>query len=303
MLLPLSRLDWAHVQTLLAVADTGSLSAAARRLGLTQPTIGRHISTLEDTLGVDLFTRTVSGMQPTEAAHDLLAPARRMHEAARQLELSAAGAAHAETGTVRITASVFMAHHVLPTILARLRREAPEISLELVASDTSENLLFREADIAVRMIRPEQLDVVTRYIGEVEMGLFGHRDYLDRAGRPVEDADIMAHDFVGYDRNDQIIQGFRDAGFAVDREFFATRCDHQTAYWELVRAGCGLGFGQAVAGRADPELEEIPLSFPLPSLPIWLTAPEAIRNNKLIRRVWNALESELTAFVDRRPAQ
>ncbi|MDP5215957.1 LysR family transcriptional regulator [Ruegeria sp. 2205SS24-7] len=299
---PLSRLDWAHIQTLLAVAETGSLSAAARRLGLTQPTVGRHISTLEDRLGLDLFTRTASGMQPTEAALDLLTPARRMQEAAHLLELHAAGAAQAESGSVRITASIFMAHHVLPPIFARLRRAVPEISLELVASDTTENLLFREADIAVRMVRPDQLDVVSRYVGKLEVGLFGHKDYLDRAGRPTRDADILTHEFVGYDRNDQIIQGFRDAGFAVDREFFTTRCDLQTAYWELIRAGCGLGFGQASVGRADPNLEEIPLSLPLPTLPIWLTTPEALRNSPLIRRVWSALDRELSEIVDQQQA-
>ncbi|MEX0348030.1 MAG: LysR family transcriptional regulator [Paracoccaceae bacterium] len=295
---PIDKLDWAHIQTLIAVAETGSLSAAARQLGLTQPTIGRQVSALEANLAVTLFTRTASGMQPTDAALELLAPARRMQAAAKDLQLSAAGSAQAEGGTVRVTASIFMAHHVLPAILARLRREAPEISLELVASDTTENLLFREADIAVRMIRPEQLDVVTRYIGEVETGLFAHKDYLNRTGRPKTDRDILDHEFVGYDRNDQIIQGFRDAGFAVDRDFFTTRCDHQTTYWELVRAGCGLGFGQAAAGRADPELEEVVLSIPLPTLPIWLTAPEAIRNNALIRRVWTTLERDLIAFVE-----
>ncbi len=228
----------------------------------------------------------------------LLEPARAMREAANKLELTAAGRSETAGGTVRVTTSVFIAHHVMPPVFARLRRLAPEISLELVASDTTENLLFREADIAVRMFRPRQLDVVTRFIGEVELGLFGAKDYLDRAGRPERGDDLLRYDFVGYDREEQLVQGFRQAGFNVDREFFTTRCDNQATYWELVRAGCGLGFGQASIARADPDLEEVPLGFELPRLPIWLTVPDVIRHRPAIRRVWAVLEADLLAIAD-----
>ncbi|MEM9277339.1 MAG: LysR family transcriptional regulator [Pseudomonadota bacterium] len=295
----LSRLEWSHIQTLLAVAETGSFSAAARKLGLTQPTVGRHISTVETNLGITLFTRRAKGMEPTQAAYELLEPAKAMRNAATQLELNATGVANTPGGNVRITSSVFMAHHALPPIIARLRREAPEISIELVPSDTTENLLYREADIAVRMVRPEQLDMITRFIGDIELALFGRKDYLDRVGRPERKEDLLNHDFVGYDRNEQIVLGFREAGYDIDREFFKVRCDNQTAYWELVRAGCGLGIGQVSQGRENPDLEEIPLDLKLPTLPVWLTVPQTIRNNPAIRKVWEILAEDLTEFVNR----
>ncbi|MEL7026905.1 MAG: LysR family transcriptional regulator, partial [Pseudomonadota bacterium] len=180
----LNKLDWSLVQAFVAVFETGSLSAAARSLGLTQPTIGRQIAAMEEALGLDLFHRKHRGMEPTAAALDLLSAGKAMRDAAGALELAAAGSSSNPVGTVRITSSVFAAHHILPPVLAKLRADEPQITLDLVPSDTTENLLFREADVAVRMYRPTQLDVVTRQIGSIELGLFAARAYLDRVGRP-----------------------------------------------------------------------------------------------------------------------
>ncbi len=294
----LSKLDWALVQAFVTVAETGSLSAAARSLGLTQPTIGRQIAAMEATLGLELFHRRHRGMELTDLGLGLLPAAQSMNAAAKELELSAAGSNASPGGTVRITSSVFMGHYILPSILADIRTAAPEIALELVPTDSSENLLFREADIAIRLYRPTQLDVVTRHIGALDLGLFASKAYLDRIGRP---ADIMDLDVVGYDRNDLIIQGFRQAGVEVTRDSFPVRCDMQTTYWELVRAGCGAGFCQTGVARKDPTVEEIPLGFEIPPLEVWLTAPEAIRLNPTVSTVWTALVEALMHVVDRRP--
>lgn len=290
-----SSLDWSLVQAFLAVAQTGSLSAAARRVGVSQPTVGRQVHAMEEALGTALFRRQPRGMALTEAGAALIEPARAMEAAAGRLALLAAGEAEEAGGTVRITASIFMSHHVLPPILARLREEAPEIAVELVASDATGNLLFREADIALRMYRPEQLDVVARHLGDVPLGLFGARRYLDRRGRPESFEDLRAHDFVGYDTSDMIIRGMRGVGWEVDRDWFAVRCDHQSAYWELVRAGCGLGFCQAPTARADPVVEEIVLTkpLPIPSLPVWLATHEKLRRSRRVRRVWDHLAAAL----------
>ncbi len=178
------------IQAFVAVADQGSLSAAARHLGVSQPTLGRHVHAMEDAVGAPLFRRKPRGMALTTLGAQLLDPAREMSEAASRLSLVAAGESQSMAGSVRITASVFISHHILPALLAQTRRSNPEISLDLVASDSTENLLFSEADIAIRMYRPEQLDVVTRHLGDIQMGLFGATDYLDRkwpaghAGRP-----------------------------------------------------------------------------------------------------------------------
>ncbi|WP_372603340.1 LysR family transcriptional regulator [Actibacterium sp.] len=285
----LSSLDWSLVQAFVAVAETGSLSAAARRLGASQPTLGRQIRAIEDALGVTLFHRQARGLTLTETGAALLAPARAMREAAGQMSLIAAGRAEELSGVVRLTASLTVSHYLLPPILARIRARHPEIEIELVPSDTTENLLFREADLALRMYRPEQLDVVARHLGDIELGLYGARAYLDRAGRPHGVGDMLRHDLVGYDRNEDIILGMRQAGLPMDRHSFALRCDQNAVYWELVRAGCGLGFGQVPIGAADPLVERVLPDIPVPPLPIWLTAHEAMRNTPRLRRVWDML--------------
>jgi len=291
--------DWSLVRTFLAVTETGSLSAAARRLGLSQPTVGRHVHELEEALAATLFRRQPRGMAPTDAGLALLDHARAMRDAAHRLTLAAAGQAETLAGTVRITASVFSAHHVLPPILAQLRSEAPEIALELVASDTSDNLLFREADIAVRMYRPEQLDMVARHVCDVPIGLFGATSYLDRVGRPRTLDAVGTLDFVGYDASELILRGMRGTGWTVDREWFPVRCDHQTAYWQLVRAGCGLGFAQRPVGHADPAVEEIAVEMPIPPLPVWLTAHEKMRRTPRVQFVWDRLAEALPrGFLD-----
>ncbi|MEZ5911584.1 MAG: substrate-binding domain-containing protein [Paracoccaceae bacterium] len=180
--------------------------------------------------------------------------------------------------------------------MAALRVAEPRIAVEIVASDTSENLLFREADIAVRMYRPEQLDIISRHLGDMPLGLFASHSYLRRHGRPDGFEALKSHRFVGHDRNDTIIRGMRDVGWIVTRDWFMTRCDDQNTYWELVRAGCGLGFGLRALGGDDPDLVELPVpGVTLPVLPVWLAAHEAIRHSPRIRRVWDALAEGLQA--------
>ena len=298
MSVTLSNLDWSLVQAFLAVAETGSLSGAARVLGMSQPTIGRHIQSMEDTFGVALFHRQARGMALTDFGKALLAPARAMQDAAAQLAQTAAGGSTDLTGTVRITASLFVSHHVLPPVLAEMRASYPDIQLDLVASDQSENLLFREADIAVRMYRPRQLDMVTRHIGSVPLSIFAAHSYLQRRGRPSTIEEFLTHDFVGYDRNEDIIKGFRDAGMHVDRSFFPVRTDNQTVYWELVRAGCGIGFSHRSKGPQDPSIEELILPIDIPPLEVWLTAHEKVRQSPRVARIWAILADRLSEHCD-----
>lgn len=289
--------DWSLVQSFLAVAETGSLSAAARELGRSQPTLGRQVQALETDLGVSLFDRHARGLKLSAAGQQLLPMAQQMHAAMRQLSLAAAGQSQQLGGTVRITASVFASHHILPPILADIRRQEPSIQLELVATDTSENLLFREADIAVRMYRPEQVDIVTRHLGDVPLCFCAARSYLDRAGRPTTPEELFQHDLVGFDSNDLIISKMQAKGWPASKENFATRCDLQSAYWELIRAGCGIGFSQVQVAEADPAVEILPLDVDIPVLPVWLAAPQAMRQTPRIRRVWDLLAEGLKASL------
>ena len=287
--------DWTLLRSFLAVAETGSLSAAARALGQSQPTLGRHVQDLEAQLGTVLFTRALRGMALTPAGAALLPAVREMRAAAARLSLVAAGREERMQGTVRLTASRAVSQFLLPAILADLRRAEPGIEIEVVPSDTSENLLFREADIALRMYRPEQLDVVTRHVADLAMGLYAAPSMLTD-GLPGDVAALMRLDFVGLDRSDLMLRMMASLGIQRRREDFGVRCDDQVVYWALVRAGCGVGAMQRVVGDADPSVVRIADFVPLPSLPVWLTVPDPLRQNPRVRRVLDHLAAAFAAL-------
>ena len=288
--------DWTLYRSFLTVAETGSLSAAARALGLSQPTLGRHVAELEAALQVTLFTRALRGFDLTDAGAAMLPAARAMRDAAAALSMVAAGREGSLRGTVRLTASRVVSHHLLPAILADLRANEPGIEIELVPSDSTENLLFREADIALRMYRPTQLDVVTRHVADLPTAVYAARTLLDRHGRPQNAEELLQMDFVGFDRYDLILRMMAALGVPRKREDFALRCDDQVVYWALVRAGCGVGATQCVIGDADPLVERCAPFIPLPTLPVWLTAPEALRQNPRVRRVMDHLAAAFGAI-------
>lgn len=287
--------DWTLIRSFLAVAEAGSLSAAARATGISQPTLGRHVQAAEAALRVALFARVAQGLVLTDAGQALLPAARAMRQAAAELALTAKSQGERLDGTVRLTASRVVAHFILPPILARLRAAAPGIAIELVASDSSENLLFGEADIALRMYRPTQPDLVARYLGALPLGLYAAKAYLDRRGRPATLDALMSHDFIGQDRLQQIIRVMAGLGITVDRQFFPVRCDDPLTYLELVRAGAGLGGILCRIGDADPLLERIEVAPDLPSLPVWLTAAPRLRQSPRLALVWDALAGGFTA--------
>ena len=289
-------LDWTLVQSFLAVAETGSLSAAAHALGQSQPTTGRHVKALESQLKVNLFDRHARGLTLSDAGAELLPHAKAVRDGIERLQLTAAGQQTDIEGTVRLTASVFVAHHVLPGILARLRQAEPRIDIALVASDASDNLLFREADIALRMYRPTQLDIVAQHIGDIPIGLFGTPARVaEVTGRTAKD--VVKAGLVGFDADPGMIDAMAQLGLRVRPEDFPFRCDHQTVYWELVRAGCAIGFCQREVGRADPELVEVPMELEIPPLPLWLAASDTMRQVPRIRRVWDFLKEELSQYL------
>jgi DNA-binding transcriptional LysR family regulator len=298
----IDRMDWSLIRAFLAVADTGSLSAAARRLGTSQPTLGRQIRQIELSLDLPLFLRRPRGLDLTDSGAALLPHARRMAEAMNAFALTAAGQTEDLRGTVRLTASTVVAQYVLPPIIADIRRAEPLIQIELVASDSSDNLLFREADIAVRMYRSTQLDIITRHLGDLRLGVFATRGYLDRRGWPRQATDLMDHDLIGYDRNDLILRHMRALGWPATREMFAIRCDSQTTYMALLQAGCGIGFAQVGIMGNVPDMVELDLGLDLPHLPVWLAAPQAMRNTPRIARVWDLLTDGLAPRLAPRQA-
>ena len=287
-------LDWTHLQSFVAIAEHRSLSGGARALGGSQPTMGRHLAALEKSLNVRLFDRTADGLDLTPTGLDLLEHARQMADAAGRFSLVAEGRSQAVAGTIRITASEIVATYILPDILTRLRQQEPEIAIELVASDRAENLLQREADIAVRMYRPTQADVYTRKIGELELGMYAAPSYLENHGPTETQDDITGHDFIGYDRNDLIIKGFKAMGMAVDRDFFPFRSDNQVVCWRMAVAGFGIGFNQRCTGDNDARVRRVFSAISLPSLPVWLTAHAELKTSRRVRLVFDFLAHEMS---------
>ncbi len=287
-------LDWTLLRSFLATVETGSLSAAAARLDTTQPTLSRHIKDLENGLGVALFRRSVKGLEPTEAGLSLIDDARAMGRAAEALALKATGKADTLSGTVRITASVVVSNLILPPIVAALRVAEPLIQIELVASDASQNLLRRDADIALRMFDPTQNALIARKLGDTPLGLFASHAYVARRGRPHSLRDILDHDVIGFDRDDDILRGYAAHGFPVSRHQFPVRCDDQMVCWHLLLAGAGIGFAQDLLAGAQASLEKLDIGMDLPALPVWLVMHEDVRSNARIRRVADYVGAEVT---------
>ena len=290
-------LDWNLIKSFVAVAETGSLSAAARRLFASQPTIGRHIAELEAALGVVLFRRGRKGYELTDAGAALLERGRDVSEQAAAFSRLAFGTVETIAGTVRVAASEIVAAYVLPPILARLGGEEPGIEVEIVASNQVENLLRRDADIAVRMVKPAQNELVARKIADLPLGGCAATAYLDRRGRPERAEDLLAHDLVGYDRSDDIIRGFAILGSVVDRHAFRIRTDNQIVAWEAVRAGNGIGFMQKSLVERDPAVEALLPGLALPDLPMWLAMHRDVRTSPRVRRVADFLFAELRRYA------
>jgi DNA-binding transcriptional LysR family regulator len=261
---------------------------------MSQPTVGRHIAELESQLGVVLFERTGRGLVPTAMALQLAVAARGMEAGALQLSRTLSGAQTQTSGTVRITASVPVAVVLMPPVLAQLRLARPEIQVELVSSNQVSNLLRREADIAVRMVRPEQASLVARKLGDVSLGAYAHRSYLARHGALRAPADLLQHDLIGSDTDNEILQGFQAMGFPVTRDAFVLRSDDFIVQWQAVRAGLGVGFCADYLARTDPDvLRVLPGLLSIPPLPMWLAVHREIRTSQRIRVVFDFLAEAL----------
>ena len=286
--------DWALYRTLLAVIDEGSLSAAARSLGLTQPTVARHVDALAAQLGTDLFVRSQRGLEPTDLALSLRPFARTMATTAAALLRTASGASGSVEGTVRISASDVVGVEHLPPILARLRRDHPALMIELTLSDRVDDLLAREADLAVRMTEPTQTVLLARRLPPLELGFHAHREYLARRGMPTDIGDLTTHDLIGYDVETPALRAMAALLPALDRREFALRTDSNLAQLAAIRAGFGVGLCQVAIARRDPALTRVLPEVVLP-LPLWIVMHEDLRTSARYRAVFDALTAGLVA--------
>src|SRR5476651_1833276 len=294
--------NWEWYRSFLSVVETGSLSAAARALGLAQPTMGRHIEALEHALGLALFTRSHDGYAPTDAALQLRPYAETLAATAAAMRRVASSQGDGVRGTVRVTASEIIGVEVLPPILARLRAACPELTVELQLSNRIDNLLLREADIAVRMVRPEQEALVARRLGATELGLHAHRDYLERAGVPKTMAELSRHSLIGFDRETDFQRRLRQPFPVMQRENFAFRADSDLAQLAAIRAGFGIGACQVgLAARDAALLRLLPGAFSL-KLDTWLAMHEDLRDSPRCAVTYAALGRGLSDYLAGAPA-
>lgn len=291
--------DWALWRSFAAVVADGSLSAAARRIGYSQPTLGRHIETLEQQLGVTLFDRTLQGLKPTETALRLYQSVQAAEAKLAEATLIAEGSTGDLEGTVRITASTIVSHYILPQLLRPIRDEFPAIAIELVPSDSIENLLLRESDIAIRMFRPTQLELIAKKIGELPIVATAHASYLGAHGTPQTPLDLTAHTLIGFDRSDLILTAARTLGFELKRSDFALRTDSQTGGWELLKAGLGVGFGQLGMVADTPGMRALLPMIKIPPLEVWLTTHRELFLSPRIRAIYDRLAAGLGAYIAR----
>lgn len=290
-------LSWDLLGAFLAVMRTGSLSGASRVLGVAQPTVRRQIEKLEEVLGAVLFTRSQTGLVATEAALASLPYAESMAGVADALVRSVSAPPGAELGTVRVTCSEVVGAEVLPPILAELQRAHPKLQIELSLTNANEDLLRREADVAVRMAQPTQSALVAKRVGSVKLGVFASESYLADHALPRSPADLLrGHAMVGKDRDTTFYAALAAAGLPLKRRDFALRTDSDAAYIAAIRAGIGVGICQVPLAVGPPPLRRL---FPKVSfeLPVWVVTHEDLRSSRRVSLVFEHLVASLATYV------
>ncbi|MEM8797777.1 MAG: LysR family transcriptional regulator [Pseudomonadota bacterium] len=281
--------DWNQVRAFLATVEEGSFSGAARALKTTQPTIGRQIADLESSLGVALVERSVRGPTLTEAGHRLLDHVRAMGEAATLISMAATGHTQEVSGEVTVTATDLLSAVMLPAMLEPLRESAPGIRVKIVSSNDLQNLLQREADIAIRHIRPSEPELIARHVGDFRANLYAASAYLDRAGRPRTPREVADHDFVGNPHPERLIAPLHNMGIPARPENFVMSSDNGVVVWELLKAGYGVTMFPEPLCIKEPGLEKVLPSLPSLEFPVWLVTHREIQTSKRIRIVFDHL--------------
>ncbi|MEO0370788.1 MAG: LysR family transcriptional regulator [Pseudomonadota bacterium] len=289
--------DWNQVRAFLATAEEGSFSGAARALKTTQPTIGRQIDGLEKALDVMLFQRSVRGPVLTDVGRELLTHVRLMGETATLISTIAAGQSQEVTGEVALSATDLASATILPSLLHGLREVAPALHLRIVSSNDITNLLQRDADIAIRHVRPKEGDLIARHIGDFGANLYAATTYLEKAGRPKTLRDLADHTFVGSPDNEQLISILRDKGIPIRSENFAISSENGVVLWELLKAGYGMTFMPEHLGETAHGVERVIPDLPSLEFPIWLVTHRELKTSHRIRVVFDLLARELTEMI------
>ncbi|MCG8441883.1 MAG: LysR family transcriptional regulator [Caulobacterales bacterium] len=285
--------DWNRARAFLVTAEEGSLSAAARALGTTQPTLGRQVAALEKELGVALFQRVGRGLALTPSGLELVEHVRAMGAAASGLSLAASGQSQAIEGLVCVTAGHMISAYRLPAIVAKLGDIAPGVDIEIVASNAITDLRRREADIAVRHVAPNQPDLIAKKIKETPAWLYATPGYLKALGDPRRAEDLTRATFIGADQSDRMAEVLNGLGLSLTRANFRFVSENSVVGWELVKAGLGIGVMPADLAEREPAVQRVPAPIDPIIVPLWLTTHRELRTSRRIRLVYDLLAAEL----------
>lgn len=286
--------DWNHIRAFLATVEQGSLSAAARTLRQTQPTLSRQITSLEEALDLTLFERGKRQMQLTASGHELLVHVQQMAGAAAQISRVATGQNQTVEGTVRITSSDAMAAYILPRHVIDLRRRHPGIAIELMPSNALTDLTLRDADIAIRHVRPEQPDLVAKRLPDLVIGLLASQSYLDAFGPILGPPDTAHAQFIGFERRAQLVPQLKAMGLPVTEANFGITTNNGCSVYELTRGGAGIALLPVAMAGAPMGLVQVLPDLPPISVPTWLVTHREIRTSRRIRIVFDHLVEGLT---------
>lgn len=281
--------DWTKAQAFLATAEEGSLSAAGRALGLSQPTVGRKITALEEELDVVLFERVGNNLRLTPTGADLVEHVRAMHEAALRVDLVAAGHSVSLEGLVRISAGELHAATLLPPLLVELRRAYPGIEIDLISTNDVSDLSRREADIALRNFRPSGEQLVARNVGETRAHLYASKCYLEELGNPTTPEELARGKFIGFDRTDTLMKALAQLGLVLRPEKFVLTTESQLVQWELVKRGAGIAIMTEELAETDPSVKRALPDFPPFVAPLWLTTHRELGTSRRLRVVFDFL--------------
>lgn len=291
----MDQIDWNQLRAFLETAETGSLSAAARKLGLTQPTLSRQVAAIEQQMGVTLFERVGKSMALTSTGEDLLEHVRAMGRSAEALRMAATGRAQSVDGVVSISATDAVAGHLLPPLVRRLREKEPAITIEVISSDALSDLLRREADIAIRHVKPEQPDLIARSIGEKAAGFYASDDWVKVHGHPRRAEDAARQPFVGFDRSGTFLAHLGHHGLPLSETSFSCYADQAMAHWAMVRHGMGIGIMMDDIARDTPGIVRVLDDVPPIRFPMWLVTHRELRTSRRIRVVFEALAHGLAS--------
>ena len=287
------KFDWNRARAFLVTAEEGSLSAAARALGMAQPTLGRQVDALEEELGLVLFERVGRGFALTPSGLELLEHVRGMGAAATRVSLSAAGHSQSIEGNISISASETYAAILLPPILAKLRRAEPGIHIEIVASTKPSDLRRREADIAIRNFQPTEPDLIARKIRDVPARLYATPGYLESIGNPLLPYDLRGADFISIDNTGMFLKGLNAMGLNLTERNFPIFTENYLVMWEMVKHGLGIGILDGNIGDAEPLVRRALPDFEPLMFPIWLVAHRELNTSRRVRVVFDLLAQEL----------